>query len=126
MPSTGNGEDEEVADEEKPPLREEGKESQQQQDDDAAADGSTMPTPLPTRMRRTDSDRHSFSESVHSVLTSIHHFKLPKWQYRLLVGAVILLAAFLVLLLVVSLIYGFGLQVPQVIKGLTDYSKKAS
>lgn len=72
--------------------------------------------PSPARLRRSSSDRrsHSLGESVHSVLTSLHHVKLHKTTYRLLVAAIILLAAFLALLLIVSLIYGFGLQFPQI------------
>lgn len=76
----------------------------------------SLPSPLPARLRRSSSDRrsHSLGESVHSVLTSLHHVKLHKTTYRLLVAAVVLLAAFLALLLIVSLIYGFGLQFPQI------------
>lgn len=74
-----------------------------------------MAPPAPVRLPRFDSsDRHSFAESMHSVLTSMHHHKLPKWQYRLLVSSVVVLLLVLVLLLVVSLLYGFGLQFPQV------------
>lgn len=121
--ATRDGE-EAVADEEKPQLREEEakewqpeqeeKEEQWQHDGNgtsAAAAAAAAPLPMP--IRRTDST-HSFAESVHTVLTSIHHFKISKWQYRLLWAAIILLAVALGLFLVVSLIYGFGLQVPQV------------
>lgn len=51
---------------------------------------------------------------MHSVMTSTHHVKLHKRTYRLLIAALVLLTAFLGLLLIVSLIYGFGLQFPQV------------
>lgn len=101
-----------------PHPEEEGKEPQYTNGVTPASTAAASPEPLgapsPVRMRRTDSDRRSFAESVHSVLSSIHHHKLPKWQYRLLVASVVVLATFLGILLIVSLIYGFGLQFPQI------------
>ncbi|KAM3570783.1 hypothetical protein VYU27_007151 [Nannochloropsis oceanica] len=54
----------------------------------------------------------SVSSSVHSVVDGInerlHH--LPKWQYRLLCGSLWLILFLFVILLTVSIIYGFGLK----------------
>ena len=54
----------------------------------------------------------SVSSSVHSVVDGInerlHH--LPKWQYRLLCGSLWLIFLLFIILLTVSIIYGFGLK----------------
>jgi len=99
------------------PVAEERKEAPQRTTPSTSGgeEDEEMAPPAPVRFPRLESsDRHSFAESVHSVLTSMHHHKLPRWQYRLLVSSVVVLLLVLALLLVVSLLYGFGLQFPQV------------
>ncbi|EWM26904.1 hypothetical protein Naga_100103g11 [Nannochloropsis gaditana] len=58
----------------------------------------------------------SLHSSVRSIVGQIgnHLYQMPKWKYRLMVSSIVVLLISFLLLLFVSVVYGFGMSLPHI------------